>query len=433
MNNRNDSVRLRRSRIFYTLIFFFGSGITIYLIYSLQVLILPTLIGLLSAYIFSPILNYLIRKGLPKWASTILLLASFSFLILVAGRQAINSLPDQYEQLKLRVNIQYQINDLFYSIVGEETEGYDNLFRNFARDELYPVVKSINGRLQFDKEEKDLFEAMIKEQIEGVEISQLTALRYRELSKFPVAVSPPGETGATGDKENVAEQTSEKEDNTPSNRIATTDMLNSISNWLIMPFVFVFVLLDDGKIKRFFIGMVPNRYFEMTLTTIARVDKAIGNYLRGTLLQCSLVTLSLLLGLLIIGFGLQASLLIALTAGIANAIPFFGPLIGLGISLLYALSIVNVQSILPFVDITNILPVTFITVLIVQLLDNTVFAPLVLGKAVNLHPLVVIFGIVGGSILFGFAGLLFAIPTIVILNVVTTTLYKQLKAYYLIY
>jgi predicted PurR-regulated permease PerM len=67
------------------------------------------------------------------------------------------------------------------------------------------------------------------------------------------------------------------------------------------------------------------------------------------------------------------------------------------------------------------------------LVDNWVYQPLVLGKAVNLHPLVVVLGVTGGSAIFGFAGMLFSIPAIVILNVVLTTIVEQLKAYFIIY
>ena len=71
-------------------------------------------------------------------------------------------------------------------------------------------------------------------------------------------------------------------------------------------------------------------------------------------------------------------------------------------------------------------------VLVVRALDDTIFVPVVLGGAVHLHPMVMVLGVVGGSILFGVAGTLFAIPTIVVLNVLVASIVKQLKAYYII-
>jgi len=170
----------------------------------------------------------------------------------------------------------------------------------------------------------------------------------------------------------------------------------------------------------------------MAFATFANVDKAIGNYLRGTLLQSSLVGLTIFLGLLFIGFKIQAALLIGIIAGISNAIPFLGPIIGLGTGILYAMIVEGIDPILPFLPDNAVLGV-LIVVSLAQFLDNAVFQPLVLGKAVNLHPLVVVIGVTGGSIIAGFWGMLLAIPTIVIFKVVISTVYRQAKAYYIIY
>ena len=84
------------------------------------------------------------------------------------------------------------------------------------------------------------------------------------------------------------------------------------------------------------------------------------------------------------------------------------------------------------VTVDNMIIWVLITVGIAQGLDNAVFQPIVLGSAVSLHPLVVIIGVMGGSILLGFAGMLFAIPTIVIFKVVFVTFFEQMKAYRII-
>jgi len=104
----------------------------------------------------------------------------------------------------------------------------------------------------------------------------------------------------------------------------------------------------------------------------------------------------------------------------------------LGTGLLYAIIVEGIDPIFPFLP-QNPLVGVLIVVLIAQFLDNAVFQPLVLGKAVNLHPLVVVIGVTGGSIIAGFWGMLLAIPTIVIVNVVISTIYRQAKAYYIIY
>jgi predicted PurR-regulated permease PerM len=119
-------------------------------------------------------------------------------------------------------------------------------------------------------------------------------------------------------------------------------------------------------------------------------------------------------------------------AGLANAIPFLGPLIGLIIGLLYAVMSEEINPILPFINDYNLLPAIVAAVALVQLLDNAIFQPYILGSAVDLHPLAVILGVIGGALLFGFAGMLLAIPVIMVIKVVVTTFFRQLRAYYLI-
>jgi predicted PurR-regulated permease PerM len=71
-------------------------------------------------------------------------------------------------------------------------------------------------------------------------------------------------------------------------------------------------------------------------------------------------------------------------------------------------------------------------VLLIELLKNIVFEPLVLGGASQLHPLVVVIGVLGGGSLFGLAGLLLAIPTITIVKAFVSSASTQLKAYGLV-
>jgi predicted PurR-regulated permease PerM len=199
-----------------------------------------------------------------------------------------------------------------------------------------------------------------------------------------------------------------------------------------MPFVFLFLLIDDGRIKKSLIDLVPNEYFEVALTLLDNVDRALGAYLRGTALQCSLVGLALAACLVLIGVESQWAVLIGVLAGLANAIPFLGPGIGLIVGVAYALIVEDVHSILPFMDADNLVFGVVASVAAVQVLDNVVLQPFVMGGAVALHPLVVVLGVMGGSILFGVPGMFLAVPTIAVFKVVVTTTFGELRAYGLI-
>ncbi|MBU0561266.1 MAG: AI-2E family transporter [Bacteroidetes bacterium] len=421
---RLDKERLKRSRVFYFLLTVFIIAVIGFLIYSMKSLILPTIIGALIAYICIPILDSLKRKGLSTAPSVLVILGSLFLIVFFSGKQIVQVIPDEKDQYELRVELRYKLNEMFLDIMEKETFGSEgNLLSSLVGEELYPVVEKINQFLSLSKPERNyLYEFNFENPSDSVRKEIFTYLK--ELDKLPFA-----EKISTTNQNILTEKGHELD--FPDTK--ATIFLDAVSTWIVLPFVFIFLLIDDGRIKRFIISLVPNRYFEMALTTFDNVDDAIGNYLRGTLLQSSLVGLTFIVGLVLIGFKVDASILIGLVAGISNAIPFLGPVIGLGVGLTYALIADNVTPLIPFMGSEDVVIGVFIVVLIAQGLDNSIFQPLVLGKAVDLHPLIVILGVTGGSIIYGFIGMLFAIPTIVIIKVIISTFYKQLKAYYIIY
>jgi len=417
-----NSERVSRSRIFYFSVFFFFLLLFGYLFFVLQDLVLPVLMGMFVAYISHPGINYLRRKGIPKGIAILILLGAVSFLIFFLGQRVVSAIPSEKEALELRIQLQYKMNKNFLTFLGKDdfsSEG--NIIDDVVGDELIQMFETWNSFLAFDENDVKEFQSYIDSSL----VSKRVLHFYTDNLKYEILPTPEVEVGKLSDSlfplvEKVK----------PSSRISV--FLNAISTWIILPFVFIFLLIDEGEIKNYFLSIVPNRYFEMTFATFANVDEAIGNYLRGTLLQSSLVGMTIFIGLVLIGFQIQAAILIGIVAGVSNAIPFLGPVIGLITGILYAIIVEGIDPILPFIPDNPVVGV-LVVVLIAQFLDNTVFQPLVLGKAVNLHPLVVVIGVTGGSIVGGFWGMLLAIPTIVVFKVVISTLYNQAKEYYIIY
>jgi predicted PurR-regulated permease PerM len=68
-------------------------------------------------------------------------------------------------------------------------------------------------------------------------------------------------------------------------------------------------------------------------------------------------------------------------------------------------------------------------VVLAELIKNAVYEPLVLGGAVRLHPLVIIIGLVGGTLMFGIVGSILAIPTITVFTVFISSTARHFKAY----
>ena len=197
-------------------------------------------------------------------------------------------------------------------------------------------------------------------------------------------------------------------------------LLSGLTLFIIVPFALFFFLAEGRTIKRAIIEQVPNRYFELILNLLHRIDRQLGSYMRGMVLSVIIVSLLSSTGLYIIG--LEHFLVIGLLAGLANVIPYMGPAIGIIAGVVAA---VLQYSALSF---GVVIPV-IIVFAIVQLVDNVFVAPMVVGRSVNLHPLLVIFAVFVGSELFGAVGMLLAVPTTAVIKVAVRTIYEGWRSY----
>lgn len=437
IDKSESGLRSKRTKIFYIATSLLAVIVILYMLFALRTLILPVLFGIIAAYICQPLLATMYRNGIPRWAATLILFGSFLITIFLLARYVMNLIPGEYEQLHLRASIQDNINNTYVSYMGLDLEKMEgNFVYSFVGPEINPLMDTFNQWLFLNEiQQKELREWVKKDysltyddrqnKLEAVD-SLLFKMNNRYLYTDPdILVS---------ERITFSETEMEKKDNDDTEEESMLlGVLNILSLWLVMPVMFLFFLMDTGQMRRGFVSLIPNTYFEMVLTVMENVDRAIGNYLRGTLIEIVLMTLTLWILLVLIGFDIGIGMVLSLISGIANAIPIFGMFIGIGICVVYALILTDVSSVLPFINAENLIIWTVVAHLIAQGVDNAVFKPFILGKAVALHPIIVFLGAIIGSILFGFIGLLFAIPAIVILKEIFVTLYQQLKAYFIIY
>lgn len=403
----------------------------VFLIWSLRPIILPFIIGTFAAFLCFPLLKFFTRIGLPRPGGIVILFGTFFLVIFVIVNQLGSLIPDERDQLILRTRFQFKMNERYKSFMGIGTpeETGNMLYKYFGKD-FDKFMDSVNTALRLKDDERILFMKyrygyknmpVIQEQYYNYFIENLGQAQIDDAEK---AMQQKNKDPDKDPKE-------KKEDDTPQESNISV-VMGAIKLWIIMPLVFLFLLIDDGEIKRFFIGLVPNRYFEVSLAVVNKVTTAIGNYLRSILIECLLVAAVYIVMLILVGFEIPIAIMIGLFAGLANAIPLLGPGIALIIGSAYALIAENTHSILPFITSNNLIIAVAGIVLLVMVIDNTVFQPFVVGGAVQLHPLVVFMGIIGGSMLFGFAGLILAIPTIVVVKEFFSTLFRDLKEYYII-
>ncbi|MBK8203291.1 MAG: AI-2E family transporter [Bdellovibrionales bacterium] len=413
-----------------------------YLAWSLRPLMLPLIIGILLAYLFRPLKTLFRYRWLPN-SLRLAIIFSLILGVLFGGAFFVKSnIPSEKEKLELLVRMKFKMNEKFDKIMGiDPVTGRGNYLYEMMADDIGPVRVQLSNILSLSSEQSLAFE----QYHQGLNGHERVPQKYYEY--FLANSKTKGSEGSLAPEKSMAESAPNANLNAVASSNSSTNSNSSsgsheqsvlktvvslLSIWLLLPIAFLFFLIDDGAIAQFFVRLVPNRYFELSLTVLEAVDGAIGKYLRGLSMECGLVGVSLALGLFVIGAAPKVAIFIGILAAFATAIPLVGPVMGLGLSLTYGIIAEEINPLIPMVTLDNLLLAVSIVVAIVFALDNLVFQPIVLGSAVNLHPLVVILGIMGGSMLFGLAGVLLAVPAIVITKTILQNTFRGLKDYRII-
>lgn len=183
--------------------------------------------------------------------------------------------------------------------------------------------------------------------------------------------------------------------------------------WALLLPVFTFYFLKD---REHFIDqinyLIPLKYRSDLHSLYISIDKSLGQFLRGQLLVAFSVAVMTATGLLIIG--VPNALLLGAICGLCNMIPFIGPFIG-------AIPVALVSIVLGW----KAMLLSVAVVLIVQLLDNAIISPKILGDSLKIHPAYIIIAIIAGSGLFGIMGLLLALPMLIILKEIVLFAFKK--------
>lgn len=192
----------------------------------------------------------------------------------------------------------------------------------------------------------------------------------------------------------------------------------SMFSFFIIPFVIYFALADGDKASKRLLERVPNKYFEMTLNVMDKIQKDLIGYLRGWILDSVIVGIINIVGYYFIG--VNYPILLGVIAGVSNLIPYVGPFVGVVPAILISVTQTG--------DLSMVTPI-LLFLLIVQTIDNIVVQPLCFSKTVDMHPLTVIVVLIVGNQLLGVLGMLLAIPVYTILKVTAVESYWGLKHY----
>jgi predicted PurR-regulated permease PerM len=183
---------------------------------------------------------------------------------------------------------------------------------------------------------------------------------------------------------------------------------------VLTPFFVFFLLKDWPGIVRRIMDRIPCRSVETTVSLICEINILVGNYSRGLAVDCISVGIIATFGLWLLG--INYPILLGILSGAANVIPYFGPVMACGISCLFAL--------LQFENINAVVNVILLY-LVIRVLDDLVIQPFIVGKSVELHPMLLVITIIAGEKLLGILGMILAVPAVTMTQKVLTILIEN--------
>ena len=403
-----------------------------YLVWGLRSFIVPAFVGGLLAYICRPGVARLERRWIPRGLAVGLLLLMFGAVTLVGLNSVRAAIPSEIEALELRVRALYALHHRYQALMELDpswTRG--NALYRLTHGDLDPLMDRVSDVLALTPDERALFVASRDRRTEAAATRSARLLDYdranvralemraRQTGRAAPVTKPADGSTATPAAPSVAH-------GEPG---ALGDV---VSTWMIAPLIFLFLLWDTGSLKRGLLRAVPNRLFEPELAVLDDVDQAFGNYVRGIFLECCALGLTVMVFLIVVGVPLRWAIAIGIFTGASNVIPYMGFFAALLSGLAYALLAEEIHPLIPLVSADTFAIWVVAAVALAELLKNVVYEPFVLGGAVELHPLVIVIGVVGGATLFGAAGMFLAIPTITVVRVLVASSARHLKAYGLV-
>lgn len=172
-----------------------------------------------------------------------------------------------------------------------------------------------------------------------------------------------------------------------------------VVNLLLVPVVTFYLLLDWDLIVARIHNLVPPRYQAKAALLARETDEVLSSFLRGQLLIMLALGIMYSIGLLLVGLDLAVP--IGLLAGLVSFVPYLGVIVGILVAGVAAL--LQFKAVLPLLGVAVVFTAG-------QLVEGMLLQPRLMGSRIGLHPVAVIFAVLAGGQLFGFFGVLLALP-----------------------
>jgi len=195
-------------------------------------------------------------------------------------------------------------------------------------------------------------------------------------------------------------------------------MLSVVLLLAITPLVTFYLLRDWPRVLAEVDGWLPREHAATIHAQAREIDRVLAGFARGTAIVC--LFLAAFYSLALSAAGLEFGLVIGLVAGAVSFVPYVGTAVGLTSSVGVA--------IFQFWPSWPRIAVVFAVFVVGQILSDYVLTPRLVGERVGLHPLWVMFGVLAGGTLFGFVGMLIAVPVCAVIGVLARFGLERYKA-----
>jgi len=345
------------------------------LLYHLRAIFTPLLVALGLAYILNPVVNACEKRRVPRVAAILVLYVIFFGGVALAAILGIPPLVHQGVQLFEDLFVGEPLTeDRNQNGVWDEGDKYDDANRNQRWDppKITRLLEWSQGRLK---------------ELTGSDDIKAHLRRLREKV-----------SGREGD---VAQAAGRAGGAILHGVSASVGGLLTLLGFVVLVPVYMFFMLKNmNAIWEWTRGAIPGAYRERVVATLLRIDKANASFFRG---QVTIALIeAVILAVVLTALGVKFSLLFAVLYACAAMIPY------VGVAFMFA----SIQLVV-FVDQGGV-GTTFWLVaglfLFIQVLEGLVLQPFILGKETGLHPVAIMVSIFIFGELFGFFGLLLAIP-----------------------
>jgi len=185
-------------------------------------------------------------------------------------------------------------------------------------------------------------------------------------------------------------------------------LVNVVSLMFITPLVTFYLIRDWDRIVAKVDGWLPRANAKVIREQVGLIDRTLAGFMRGQATVC--LVLATYYGTSLSVIGLDFGLIVGVGAGLISFIPYFGAIVGVGTGIGIAL--------FQFGDPLHLGLVAGVFA-VGQLAEGYLLTPKLVGERVGLHPVWIIFALMAGGALFGFTGVVLAVPVAAVIGVLT--------------